>query len=415
MQHAALSLFVSLAFVVHPFEQDRTKPKPSEPVEVKPTLEVTLVRADGSSDALDLASATPESVVKRGAAFVRAVSSVEPVNPVGTRQRAELALSGGETWIGKVRGGKGDRIEFELSSGTALGTSVDGVRAILFPGRLSEADRVQLEAPKSGDRILRTNGDHLERVDGSLDSFSNDGVVFESVLGKRTFTWAEIVAVFVEAAPTDKKKAQAPSAGTAVCVDLIDGSRLRGVWKSVDARSIGIERDATSIALAWNWIDELSIENGRVQLLSELTPQTVEERAPFGDDLGLAFPHQIDRAVDGGPLRAGGKKWRRGIGAHAPSRLTWTLDGTFSALHGSVAVDDQVVRLPGKGSVRFRVWVDGKTAWESPILHGGDAPLDIAGVSLAGAHQLTLELDPADNLHVADRADWLRVFLVRGG
>ena len=98
---------------------------------------------------------------------------------------------------------------------------------------------------------------------------------------------------------------------------------------------------------------------------------------------------------------------------HAPSRLTWKLDGPWSELRGLAAIDDSVLLLPYKGSVVFRVLVDGEVRWESGTLRGGDAPIEIPPIDLAGAKELTLAVEMADRLHVADRADWLRLRLVK--
>ena len=99
---------------------------------------------------------------------------------------------------------------------------------------------------------------------------------------------------------------------------------------------------------------------------------------------------------------------------HAPSRLTWTLDGRWSELRGRVAIDDQVLDQGNRhGSVVFRVWVDGELRYESATIRGGSAPRPIDTVELRSARELVLEVDAVGD-HVMDRADWLRPILVRG-
>jgi alpha-galactosidase len=112
-------------------------------------------------------------------------------------------------------------------------------------------------------------------------------------------------------------------------------------------------------------------------------------------------------------LRAGGELFTRGIGVHAPSRLEWSLDGSWSQLSLGVAVDDEVLALPMHGSVVFRVSVDGETRFESGVLSAGSAVVQVPKISLEGAKALVLEVEMAGNLHVGDRADWLRPVLVR--
>jgi len=122
----------------------------------------------------------------------------------------------------------------------------------------------------------------------------------------------------------------------------------------------------------------------------------------------------MDANVLGDPLRAGEKTYRRGVGMHAPSALTFALDGERRTLRGAVAIDDSA-RINGagaRGSVVFRVRKDGALAWESPLVRGGDAPLPLPELELGGAHELVLEVDPAGDF-AGDRADWLRMVLVR--
>ena len=127
----------------------------------------------------------------------------------------------------------------------------------------------------------------------------------------------------------------------------------------------------------------------------------------------MVWPHRLDRSVSGGPLRCGGRLYTRGIGVHAPSKLRWELDGSWSALKLAIGVDDEVLELAGRGSVIFRVVVDGEARFESEVMRGGRAPLEVPRISLEGAAELRLEVEMASDLHVADRADWLRPVLIR--
>ena len=72
-----------------------------------------------------------------------------------------------------------------------------------------------------------------------------------------------------------------------------------------------------------------------------------------------------------------------------------------------------MLTLASKGSVVFRVFVDGEARFESGVLTGGSEPLTVPAVSLEGASRLSLEVEMAGDLHVADRADWLRPVLVK--
>jgi hypothetical protein len=416
--HSALRSIACLALLAafqqpKPAEKPAVAPSAQEPAAKSAGASVAVVHLDGTIASVAADQLSPAEALRQNAAFLRWSNSGPPQGEILPNERVEIALANGELLLGKTSGGKGDRLHVELAAGASVAVSVDGLRRLVFPRRLNEEESASLDAPANGDRLWRKSGDRLERLDGTFEAFSDDGVGFESVLGKKTFPWSEVVALFVEAVSSDKARAAQDADSPPVWIDLIDGSRIHGDWKSIDAKTLRIEREHAAITLSLAWLDELVIDDGRVRFLSELAPSSADERSPFGDEVGLALPHRVDRSVTGKPLRAGGRLWRRGIGVHAPSSLTWTLDPTWKELRGSAAIDDQVARLPGKGSVRFRVKLDGKVAWESAVLRSNDAPVELPGIALAGAHELTLEVDPADNFHVADRADWLGVYLVR--
>jgi hypothetical protein len=122
----------------------------------------------------------------------------------------------------------------------------------------------------------------------------------------------------------------------------------------------------------------------------------------------------MDQSVVGGELTRAGEPVRRGIGMHAPSRLSFALDGGSAALHGAVALDasTRLLSESARGSVIFRVHADGALLWESPLLGGGDAPIAFGPLDLAGKKELVLELDPAGDF-AGDRGNWLGLALVR--
>jgi hypothetical protein len=199
-----------------------------------------------------------------------------------------------------------------------------------------------------------------------------------------------------------------------VSLDLRDGGRLRGVLERLSAEGCRLTtRNGEHVVVPASAIALMAVEDGAFAFLSSIPPASAPPSLPFGDDLGMRWETRVDRSVTGGSLRAGGRSFSRGFGAHAPSRISWKLDGTWKHLRGSVAVDDEVLRLPSRGSVIFRVLVDGKPRFESPQMHGGDPPVSVVPIDLADASELTLEIDPSDGEAVADRADWLDMILWR--
>lgn len=112
---------------------------------------------------------------------------------------------------------------------------------------------------------------------------------------------------------------------------------------------------------------------------------------------------QRNTSVDGNPLRIAGRTFARGIGSHSVMRWSLRLGKGASKFTSWVGLDSEV---GNRGSIQFEVWVDGKKAWSSPILKGGDAPV-LAEVDLKGAKVLNLRVnDGGDDINY-DHADWV--------
>jgi alpha-glucosidase len=150
----------------------------------------------------------------------------------------------------------------------------------------------------------------------------------------------------------------------------------------------------------------LEVKNGKLVYLSALKPTEVKY-TPYLDG---SFPYKVDRAVSGRPLRLSGKVFNRGLGVHSKTELTYTLDGSYQSFASMVGIDDAVV---GGGSVVFRVFGDDKPLFESPVIRGGDAAVEVK-LNLKGVLQLRLEVDYADDGDAGDHADWADARLLRG-
>lgn len=112
---------------------------------------------------------------------------------------------------------------------------------------------------------------------------------------------------------------------------------------------------------------------------------------------------QKDKAVQGKPLKIGGRTFDRGVGTHAPSMMYVDLKGSCRSFSAYVGVDDEVA---GKiGSVRFRIYGDGKLLFNSGVLKAGQ-PAKKVEVDLTGCKTLTLSVDPGDDNMNSDHADW---------
>jgi len=194
--------------------------------------------------------------------------------------------------------------------------------------------------------------------------------------------------------------------GLRAIVGLDDGAHLVARGLRSDGDSLTID---SSGGLAWSTaLDRvvcLQPLGGRVTYLSDL--EAAEYRhVPY---LDVPWPYRIDRNVSGGLLRAGGRLFAKGLGVHSAARLTYRLDEPYRRLDAALAIDDSTA---GQGSVRFRVFVDGREQYVSPTIRGGMAPVP-ASLDLSGATRIDLVVDFAERADVLDRANWLDARLVR--
>jgi alpha-galactosidase len=108
------------------------------------------------------------------------------------------------------------------------------------------------------------------------------------------------------------------------------------------------------------------------------------------------------RSVNGNPIKIGGRTFTSGLGTHAASEFHIRLNGAAKSFRTYVGVDDE---MGSKGTVRFRVYVDGKLAAETPVMKGGDAARELTA-DLTGARTLRLIADEGGDHIDSDHADW---------
>jgi len=374
---------------------------------------VLLESAGGEVKSRDLAGFSTADPRELGARIVRFEGLAAPRAPALDEARAEVTLHGGDRLFGRLRGGRAELIDLEVTGGIHLGLALDEIASLVFPERIPKLGGVAPAPPEEGDRIYRRAGGGLDVIDGGIEEFTTDGVrIHGESVGNKTISWSEVAALYVE--ELGEGPAARAERGVPVTVDLTDGGRLRGALAGLSEEGCSIVTlNGEKVLVPLAAVELLLVDDGEVAFLSSIAPSEAPPSLPFGDDLGMRWPHRVDRSVLGGRISAAGRVRARGLGVHAPSRITWKLDGAFKHLRALVAVDDECRRLPTPGSVVFRVFVDGQKRFESRELHAGDPPVPTGTLDLAGAREVVLEVDPSDGSTVADRADWIEPVLWR--
>jgi NPCBM/NEW2 domain/Pectate lyase superfamily protein len=108
------------------------------------------------------------------------------------------------------------------------------------------------------------------------------------------------------------------------------------------------------------------------------------------------------------PMTIGGKTFDKGLGVHANSSITYTLDGQCSSFHAEIGLDDEIKkysRRRNRGSVIFKVLSDGAVKYASSVVRSTTA-VEAVSLDITGAKVLQLEVEDAGDGLAWDHADW---------
>lgn len=146
--------------------------------------------------------------------------------------------------------------------------------------------------------------------------------------------------------------------------------------------------------------------SSRVQPLAERQPTSVVH-TPF---LSSQWPLVVNRNVWRGPLRIRNREFATGLGMHSQTVARFAIQPGDREFRAIVGLDDEAAP---RGSVRFRVALDGQDVWTSPELTSQSPPLSLPPVPLNGARELTLIVDFGEQADVSDYANWCDAVILR--
>jgi len=281
---------------------------------------------------------------------------------------------------------------------------LDSLAGIIFrpPPHAAELDALLDRIARGqgqADRLVLDNGDEMT---GLVETLEGDTIKIKGNLGLVEIAVRRVLAIIFNPALRQQPVAEAGAAW----IGLNDGTRVQGTRLQLDADSSqwttlsGAKWHAPAKGLVF-----LMPQASRAVYLSDIRP--AEYR--FVPYLETKWPYKLDRNVTGGQLRCGGRIYLKGIGMHSAARLGYKLDSPWRRFQAEVGIDDST---GGRGSVGFRVFVDGKQKYTSPPLRGRVPPQSVS-VDLTGAKQLDLVVDFGEAGDVMDHADWLGARLVK--
>ncbi len=359
---------------------------------------------DRKVSAMDLLRWGRPAELRRGPVVVLGDGSLLRVDAIeydGTVVKIESALFGDVSLAG------------EMVAGIVLELPVDIVDADRLldwaAGKIKQtANSKRQQTATIGGRIRLLNGDVLA---GRVLRIDAENVRFETEVGPVTTGLERVEAVRFDR-PLENVRTPGGTDGIMKAwIGLVDGSLLLAGRLILDNKKLSISLMGNARGKTAEWItspDELIFlqpMGPKAVYLSDL-PAAEYRQEPY---MQLHWPYGIDRSVTGGRLRSGGRLFVKGLGVHSSARLTYILDKSFSRFETSTAIDDVAA---GQGSVRFRIYVDGKKKYSGEIVRGRDAPVPVS-VDIRGAKRLDLIVGFADRAGQEDHADWLEARLLR--
>jgi len=151
-------------------------------------------------------------------------------------------------------------------------------------------------------------------------------------------------------------------------------------------------------------IARIDYSQGNLQYLSDMKPESTTWTPYLGAAASPAsaafYRPRSDRALEGGPLRVGGKKYAKGLSMHSRTELVYRLPEKFSRFQAVAGIDDGV---RGSGHVRLLIVGDDKTLLDE-VIAGKDAPRAV-DLDVKGVNRLKITVDYGEDLDVSDHLD----------
>lgn len=186
---------------------------------------------------------------------------------------------------------------------------------------------------------------------------------------------------------------------------LSDGSRLGLEQTKIDQGLLrGKTRFGVPIAIPLGEVARLQVRGGGVVFLDD-RPAT---DAVYIGYLGAVAGYRRGENVEGDPLKLNDQTYDRGIGMQSRTLLAYKLEPNCLRFQAEVGVDDRAGPL---GSVSFRVLVDGKEKYASPVMTAREDPRRI-DVAIKGGRVLILAVEFGERGDVRDLADWVEARLI---
>ncbi|MBD0403734.1 NPCBM/NEW2 domain-containing protein [Flammeovirga sp. EKP202] len=142
--------------------------------------------------------------------------------------------------------------------------------------------------------------------------------------------------------------------------------------------------------------DDSDLEGKKVYLVKELAT-TVDSYWKVLNNEG----------IEGGRISIEGRKYEKGIGLHAPSKLVFPIEANYKTFVVTPGANDS-----NGGLIRMRIQVDGNEVFNSgPIRRSNQEPQRLQ-IDVKGKKELTLLVDEEDGDRGGDHASWANAYFL---
>ena len=116
---------------------------------------------------------------------------------------------------------------------------------------------------------------------------------------------------------------------------------------------------------------------------------------------------QRNQSVWEKPMTIGGRRFRRGLGTHADSRIVYDIGGGYRRFQSWVGADGA-----SNATITFEVWADGQKRWESGLMTK-QSPAKLVELEVTGVRRLELVVGHGSDDITSDHANWAEAKLLR--
>ena len=316
----------------------------------------------------------------------------------------EFHLIGGAKFYGKITEWTKDAIKVETRFGDQTQTLTVPITVLRETWPQSVVTG-KLVVPRTGEQAdfdnvyARAESGEIQRIAGKVLGRDGESYQIEVEGQTRQLSRGKVVGLVFQHQPPAQEVAQYE------IVDFASGQHIPGRVTDVTAESIRMETIWNEkLELPRSQVDRIRVKNGKLVMLTEITPARVEQMGYFD----LVQPYQTNKSFTGSPLQIGEVKYSEGLCTHSHTVLDYDLSGNSSKFRSDVGLqkgegDD--------GHVIVRVRVDGVVKFEAAI--AGGQPAKPVSIDLTGAKTLQLEVDFGDGFDVADHLVWGKPVLLK--